>query len=175
MGMCVDRYGDQLRVPSVDVEALLPPSILSSTQQVLMYLDHTIGELVEYLETEGWMENSIIVVASDNGGCVNNGGCNYPLRGTKDMYWEGGSKVMAYSTAALGRASPSLISVSLLCVCTVYSVCLGASPCKHALGEAIVVFCSGSGIPVHETTSKGRSFLRCLFLRMVHSSLRVFV
>ncbi len=62
-------------------------------QQVLMHLDHTIGELVDYLETEGWMENSIIVVASDNGGCLNNGGSNYPLRGTKVTYWEGGQKV----------------------------------------------------------------------------------
>ncbi len=58
-----------------------------------MYLDHTIGELVEYLETEGWMENSIIVVASDNGGCPSSGGSNYPLRGSKVSYWDGGSKV----------------------------------------------------------------------------------
>lgn len=68
-------------------------------EQVLMYLDHTIGELVEFLETEGWMENSIIVVASDNGGCLNNGGSNYPLRGVKDSYWEGGSKVTNLLTA----------------------------------------------------------------------------
>eukprot|EP00752_Nemacystus_decipiens_P014973 g13331.t2 len=69
--------------------------------KVLMYLDHTIGELVEYLETEGWMENSIIVLASDNGGCLNNGGSNYPLRGSKVSNWEGGSKVPAfvYSTS----------------------------------------------------------------------------
>eukprot|EP00903_Cladosiphon_okamuranus_P009879 g9384.t1 len=73
--------------------------------EVLMYLDHTIGELVEYLETEGWMENSIIVVASDNGGCANNGGSNYPLRGTKVTYWEGGSKVPAflYSTSHIAE------------------------------------------------------------------------
>lgn len=58
-----------------------------------MYLDHTIGELVEYLETNGWMENSIIVVASDNGGCPSCGGSNYPLRGIKHSYWEGGTKV----------------------------------------------------------------------------------
>lgn len=58
-----------------------------------MYLDYTIGELVEYLETNGWMENSIIVVASDNGGCPTCGGSNYPLRGIKHSYWEGGTKV----------------------------------------------------------------------------------
>eukprot|EP00752_Nemacystus_decipiens_P014913 g13276.t1 len=64
--------------------------------KVLMYLDHTIGELVEYLTVEGWMENSIIVVASDNGGCPSLGGSNYPLRGLKHSYWEGGVKVPAF-------------------------------------------------------------------------------
>lgn len=58
-----------------------------------MYLDKTIGELVAYLEKEGWMENSIIVVASDNGGCPTYGGSNYPLRGIKHSYWEGAVKV----------------------------------------------------------------------------------
>eukprot|EP00752_Nemacystus_decipiens_P016640 g14880.t1 len=67
-----------------------------SLENVLMYLDHTIGELVKYLTTEGWMENSIIVVASDNGGCPSLGGSNYPLRGLKHSYWEGGVKVPAF-------------------------------------------------------------------------------
>ncbi|CAN0073946.1 unnamed protein product [Pylaiella littoralis] len=69
--------------------------------KVLMYLDRTIGDLVDYLEKEGWMENSIIVVASDNGGCYSSGGSCYPFRGNKDSYWEGGTKVPAfvYSTS----------------------------------------------------------------------------
>lgn len=58
-----------------------------------MYLDKSIGRLVEYLEAEGWLENSIIVVASDNGGCPSTGGSNYPLRGLKHSNWEGGVKV----------------------------------------------------------------------------------
>ncbi|CAN0234803.1 unnamed protein product, partial [Hapterophycus canaliculatus] len=62
-------------------------------KQVLMYLDKSIGALVDYLEAEGWMENSIIVVASDNGGCASYGGSNYPLRGIKHSYWEGGNRV----------------------------------------------------------------------------------
>ncbi|CAN0518967.1 unnamed protein product, partial [Scytosiphon promiscuus] len=57
-----------------------------------MYLDKKIGQLVDLLEEEGWMENSIIVVASDNGGHPDSGGGNYPLRGRKNTYWEGGSK-----------------------------------------------------------------------------------
>lgn len=61
--------------------------------QVLMYLDKTIGQLVDYLEKEGWLDNSVIVVASDNGGCASDGGSNLPLRGVKGSYWEGGVKV----------------------------------------------------------------------------------
>lgn len=82
-----------------------------------MYLDHTIGELVEYLETEGWMENSIIVVASDNGGCLGNGGSNYPLRGTKVTYFEGGSKVTDCAQhARCGPTFPSQLEMCHLCV-----------------------------------------------------------
>lgn len=48
---------------------------------------------MDMLEEEGWLENSVIVVASDNGGCPTDGGCNYPLRGAKQSVYEGGSKV----------------------------------------------------------------------------------
>lgn len=67
--------------------------LLVPTHQVLMYLDKTIGQLVDYLEKEGWLDNSVIVVASDNGGCAPDGGSNLPLRGVKNSYWEGGVKV----------------------------------------------------------------------------------
>lgn len=78
--------------------------------QVLMYLDKTVGMLVEYLETEGWMENSIIVVASDNGGCPAKGGSNYPLRGIKHTYWEGGVKARKPGVFHVGKR------LLLLCV-----------------------------------------------------------
>ncbi|CAM9787282.1 unnamed protein product [Hapterophycus canaliculatus] len=61
-----------------------------------MYLDKSIGQLMDYLEDEGWMNNSIVVVASDNGGCPSDGGSNLPLRGVKMSNWEGGTKVPAF-------------------------------------------------------------------------------
>ena len=61
----------------------------------------TVGMLLEYLEKEGWMENSIIVVASDNGGCPTSGGSNYPLRGIKHSYWEGGVKARKLGLACI--------------------------------------------------------------------------
>lgn len=50
------------------------------------------------LDEEGWMENSIIVVASDNGACQGSGGSNYPLRGGKQSVFEGGTKVNELSS-----------------------------------------------------------------------------
>ncbi|CAM9581509.1 unnamed protein product [Ectocarpus sp. 13 AM-2016] len=63
---------------------------------VLLYLDKRIGEFVDMLEQEGWLENSVIVVSSDNGACPDDGGSNYPLRGTKQSVFEGGSRVPAF-------------------------------------------------------------------------------
>lgn len=48
---------------------------------------------MDMLEEEGWLENSVIVVASDNGACPDDGGTNYPLRGSKHSLYEGGTKV----------------------------------------------------------------------------------
>ncbi len=39
---------------------------------------------------QGVLEDTIIVMASDNGGCPAGGGRNYPLRGTKGSLFEGG-------------------------------------------------------------------------------------
>ncbi|CAM9401472.1 unnamed protein product [Ascophyllum nodosum] len=79
-----------------DVEENSDSALRLRFAKVLMYLDKTVGDLVSLLEEEGWMENSIIVVASDNGGCPSKGGSNYPLRGIKHTYWEGGNKVPAF-------------------------------------------------------------------------------
>lgn len=63
-----------------------------------MFLDKSIGHLMHYLEEKGWMENSIVVVASDNGGDSSEAGSNYPLRGEKASYWEGGCKARSEKT-----------------------------------------------------------------------------
>mmetsp|Transcript_6518 Transcript_6518/g.8600 ORF Transcript_6518/g.8600 Transcript_6518/m.8600 type:complete len:236 (+) Transcript_6518:3-710(+) len=41
-------------------------------------------------------EESVIIVASDNGGCSSHGGQNYPYRGQKNSLFEGGIKVNAF-------------------------------------------------------------------------------
>ncbi|CAM9964603.1 unnamed protein product, partial [Phaeothamnion confervicola] len=72
---------------------------------VLLYLDMSVERLVKSLEATGLMDNAIIIVTSDNGGCRMYGGSNFPLRGIKHTYWEGGNKVpgFVYSPALLPR------------------------------------------------------------------------
>ncbi|KAH9377829.1 hypothetical protein HPB48_006502 [Haemaphysalis longicornis] len=63
-------------------------------------LDKSIGALMEALEAESMLENTIIVFSSDNGGdpytSVRNTGYNWPLRGIKSTLWEGSVRVPAF-------------------------------------------------------------------------------
>jgi hypothetical protein len=51
--------------------------------------DKAVEGIVRTLEEEDLLEDSIIVYASDNGGCYRSGGQNAPLRGTKHYLFEG--------------------------------------------------------------------------------------
>ncbi|QDS92030.1 Arylsulfatase [Roseimaritima multifibrata] len=54
-------------------------------------MDDAIGKLLEQLEQEGRLDNTIILFFSDNGG--SGGADNSPLRGRKAQVWEGGIRV----------------------------------------------------------------------------------
>ncbi len=59
-------------------------------------MDSAIGNVVDYLEESGILDNTIIIFTSDNGGVVS--GDSYstslrPLRGGKGTQWEGGIRV----------------------------------------------------------------------------------
>lgn len=48
---------------------------------------------------ENKIGNTIIFFSSDNGGAVNNGGYNYPLRGDKGSLFDGGAKQVSFMYA----------------------------------------------------------------------------
>ncbi|XP_044763571.1 arylsulfatase B-like [Coccinella septempunctata] len=60
----------------------------------LKHLDDSVGSIVEKLQEQDMLNNTIVVFMSDNGAPVNgmfhNGGSNYPLRGQKSSLHEGG-------------------------------------------------------------------------------------
>ena len=63
-------------------------------------VDEAICNLTAALEKKGMLENTIIVLSTDNGGPTEGGDAigssNYPLRGGKHTIWEGGIKGVAF-------------------------------------------------------------------------------
>ena len=59
------------------------------------HLDEGVGRVVAALKRNGQWENTLVVFASDNGGQLNVGASNAPLRGGKEEMYEGGIRVPA--------------------------------------------------------------------------------
>ena len=57
------------------------------------HLDHGIGQVMQALKDTAQADNTLVVFTSDNGGQLNVGANNGPLRGGKQDMWEGGIKV----------------------------------------------------------------------------------
>jgi arylsulfatase A-like enzyme len=56
-------------------------------------VDDGVGQLMQTLESNGLVEDTIVIFLSDNGGATNNASNNLPLRGNKGSMWEGGVRV----------------------------------------------------------------------------------
>lgn len=86
--------------------------------RMLMYLDSGVKTIIDELDELKQMSNTVVVVASDNGGCPSEGGNNYPLRGTKFTQFQGGVNVPAFifspllSDAAQGSTYTGLFHVT---------------------------------------------------------------
>lgn len=59
-------------------------------------IDDSVGKVMKALKRTGQMDNTVIVFISDNGGDVNFGASNFPLRGNKGNLWEGGVKSVGF-------------------------------------------------------------------------------
>ncbi|XP_041920840.1 arylsulfatase I isoform X1 [Alosa sapidissima] len=83
---------------------------------MLTGVDEAVGEVVRELRASGLYRNSVLVYSSDNGGQPLSGGCNWPLRGGKGSYWEGGVRAVGFVHSPLlkrrGVVSRALIHVS---------------------------------------------------------------
>lgn len=83
-------------------------------------LDDSVGTIVDSLDKKGMLQNSIIVLLSDNGaptiGVFQNWGSNYPLRGIKGTLFEGGVRTVALVWSPLlvqsQRVSNELIHIT---------------------------------------------------------------
>ncbi|XP_070556392.1 arylsulfatase B-like [Ptychodera flava] len=64
-------------------------------------VDEGIGNLTETMRKHGLLENTVIVLTSDNGGDTDFGGNNWPLKGKKATLWDGGVRVPAFVNSPL--------------------------------------------------------------------------
>ena len=69
-------------------------------QAMVSVADNVTGHVVELLKANNMWDNTIFVVSADNGGapCM---GSNYPLKGCKGTYFEGGVRSLAFVNGGL--------------------------------------------------------------------------
>ena len=69
-------------------------------QAMVSVADNVTGTVVEILKRKKMWDNTIFVVSADNGGaaCM---GSNYPLKGSKGTFFEGGVRALAFASGGL--------------------------------------------------------------------------
>ena len=69
-------------------------------QAMVSVADNVTGHVVELLKKKGMWDNTILVVSADNGGAPCSGS-NYPLKGCKYTFFEGGVRALAFANGGL--------------------------------------------------------------------------
>ena len=83
----------------------IPQSNRRAYAGMVSFMDRSIGEIVKQFQRRGLWDNTVLVFLSDNGGVTQNGASNYPLRGGKMDFWEGGVRTPAFVTSPLLKST----------------------------------------------------------------------
>jgi len=79
-------------------------------------IDEGVLNITKALEKYGVWNNTVLIFSTDNGGDTNQGANNWPLRGIKMSWWEGGIKGIGFVTSPLiknrGTVNNGLMHVS---------------------------------------------------------------
>ena len=84
-------------------------------QAMVSVADNVTGHVVKLLKKNHMWENTLMVVSADNGGC---GSSNYPLKGSKMNFFEGGVRTIAFANGgflpknAVGKTSDGFIHIA---------------------------------------------------------------
>lgn len=117
-------------------------------------LDEGVGRVVDALESEGMLEDTLLAFLSDNGGATGNASDNGPWRGMKGSKWEGGHRVplLLHWPAAFEPGSYSGLVSSLDLAATALAVAGAPVPADPPLdGMDLVPFLRGElEVPPHD-------------------------
>uniref|UniRef100_A0A2C9JJC2 Sulfatase N-terminal domain-containing protein n=2 Tax=Biomphalaria glabrata TaxID=6526 RepID=A0A2C9JJC2_BIOGL len=64
-------------------------------------MDEGVGQVVNAIKRKGLWKNTVLVFTTDNGANPGHGGSNFPLRGKKNQFFEGGIKGVAFVASPL--------------------------------------------------------------------------
>ena len=93
---------------------------------LIEHMDHGIGKVMTALKENGFYDNTLVIFVSDNGGQLNVGARNGPLRDGKGTVYEGGIRVPAIASWP-GSIAPSTTSDALLTTMDIYPTLLEAA------------------------------------------------
>jgi arylsulfatase A-like enzyme len=140
----------QPHVPRTPHPRFVGTTDLGARGDVIVEADWCIGELINTLETEGLLENTLIILSSDNGPVLNDGYYDEsdtrigshkqagPLRGGKYSLYEAGTRV-PFITYWKGRIDPSVSDALVSQVDLLSSLAsLIGSPVRSADGENLL-------------------------------------
>lgn len=105
--MLNNNYG-QIRITTtlMALAYLSPNSNYSPSRSLYPQLGRMLGELDDI----GMLDNTLVVLASDNGGCPADGGSNFPFRGFKHTLFEGGVRTPSFVYSKSDSIIPAEVS-----------------------------------------------------------------
>ena len=68
---------------------------------MVLEMDHAVDKVVQSFHDTGLYNSTIFVLSADNGGISSGGGYNWPYRGEKATWWEGGCRAVGFVHSAL--------------------------------------------------------------------------
>ncbi len=116
-----DEWVDQVhkRQPGID-------STRAKLVALIEHMDYGIGRVLSSLKEHGFHANTLVIFVSDNGGQLNVGAHNGPLREGKGTMYEGGLRVPAIASWPV-RSATGMINNALLTTMDIYPTLLEAA------------------------------------------------